>query len=29
VWYEEDIGIPTGADWLPDGFIEWMKGGES
>jgi hypothetical protein len=27
-WDEGDIGIPTGADWLPPGFVEWMKGGE-
>jgi hypothetical protein len=29
VWWEEDRGIPTGADWLPEGFISWMKGGEN
>jgi hypothetical protein len=29
VWWEEDRGIPTGADWLSVEFISWMKGGES
>jgi hypothetical protein len=29
VWEERDIGIPTGADWLPLEFVDWMKGGES
>jgi len=28
-WNADDIDIPTGADWLPREFIEWMKGGES
>jgi hypothetical protein len=28
-WNSDDQGIPTGADWLPEGFISWMKGGES
>ena len=28
-WREEDIGIATGADWLPREFVEWMKGGGS
>jgi hypothetical protein len=28
-WDERDIGIPTGADWLPEEFISWMKGGGS
>jgi hypothetical protein len=26
-WEERDVGIPTGADWLPREFVEWMKGG--
>jgi len=26
-WYAEDIGIPTGADWLPGEFIAWMRAG--
>jgi hypothetical protein len=28
-WNADDLGIPTGADWLPQEFIEWMKGGEN
>jgi hypothetical protein len=28
-WREEDIGIVSGSDWLPRGFVEWMKGGGS
>jgi hypothetical protein len=28
-WNSDDQGIPTGADWLPREFIEWMKGGEN
>ncbi len=28
-WNASDLGIPTGADWLPVGFVSWMKGGES
>jgi hypothetical protein len=28
-WNSDDQEIPTGADWLPEGFISWMKGGES
>jgi hypothetical protein len=27
-WEEQDLGIPTGADWLPREFVEWMRGGE-
>jgi hypothetical protein len=26
-WEEQDLGIPTGADWLPREFVEWMRGG--
>jgi len=26
--WEEELGVPTGADWLPVEFVEWMKGGE-
>jgi hypothetical protein len=29
VWWEEDRGVPTGADWLPVEFISWMRGGEN
>jgi len=25
--WEEETGVPTGADWLPWEFIEWMRGG--
>jgi len=25
VWQREDIGIPTGEDWLPRDFISWME----
>jgi hypothetical protein len=28
-WNSDDQGIPTGADWLPEEFISWMKGGET
>jgi hypothetical protein len=24
-WNADDLGIPTGADWLPVEFISWMK----
>jgi hypothetical protein len=24
-WRAEDEGIPTGADWLPQEFVEWMR----
>jgi hypothetical protein len=27
VWWEEDRGVPTGADWLPEEFISWMREG--
>ncbi len=26
-WEERDRGIPTGADWLPEDFVNWMRGG--
>jgi hypothetical protein len=26
-WNSDDQGIPTGADWLPVEFVEWMKEG--
>jgi hypothetical protein len=29
IWREEDIGIVTGADWLPQDFVDWMRGGVS
>jgi len=29
VKWEEELGVPTGADWLPQEFVEWMKGGKS
>jgi hypothetical protein len=25
--WEQELGVPTGADWLPWDFIEWMRGG--
>jgi len=28
VKWEEEIGVPTGADWLPREFVEWMRGGK-
>ena len=28
-WNADDADIPTGAEWLPRGFISWMKGGEN
>jgi len=27
-WNSDDQGIVTGADWLPEEFISWIKGGE-
>ena len=29
IWNERDVGVPTGADWLPQEFIKWMKGSET
>jgi hypothetical protein len=26
VKWEEELGVPTGADWLPQEFIDWMRG---
>jgi hypothetical protein len=26
VWEELDIGLPTGADWLPEDFKKWLRG---
>jgi hypothetical protein len=26
VKWEEQLGVPTGADWLPWEFIDWMRG---
>jgi hypothetical protein len=26
LWEEGDVGIPTGADWLPEEFRTWMRG---
>jgi len=26
-WEAQDLGIPTGADWLPVEFVEWMRKG--
>ena len=28
-WNADDLGIPTGVDWLPVGFVSWIKGGET
>jgi hypothetical protein len=25
-WEELDIGLPTGADWLPEDFKRWLRG---
>ncbi len=27
VKWEEELGIPTGADWLPEDFVSWIRGG--
>ncbi len=27
VLWEEEVGVPTGAEWLPREFIDWMRGG--
>jgi hypothetical protein len=27
LWEEGDVGIPTGADWLPEEFKAWMRRG--
>ena len=29
VKWEQEMGVPTGEDWLPREFVEWMKGGKS
>ncbi len=26
VLWEEELGVPTGAEWLPWEFIDWMRG---
>jgi len=26
VKWEEELGVPTGAEWLPWDFIDWMRG---
>jgi hypothetical protein len=26
VKWEEELGVPTGADWLPWDFIDWLRG---
>jgi len=28
-WNADDLGIPTGTDWLPVEFVSWMKEGET
>jgi hypothetical protein len=25
VLWEREMGVPTGEDWLPQGFIDWMR----
>ncbi len=29
ILWEEELGVPTGADWLPEEFFAFMRGGES